>query len=86
MTVEEQRKGCDVHVFHPSFIERASGPVTRRAVESDGDWIRYDSGLINGVGGYSSHEIRAADRIDLLPLPEPLERARVEMGGVVEEK
>jgi len=90
LTVEEQRAGCEKHLFHPSFIETASGGVNRRAVESGGDWIRYDSGLVNGRddtgAGYSSHEIRAADRIDLLPLPEPLERARVEMGGKIEEK
>jgi hypothetical protein len=87
LTVDEQRAGCQSHVFHPAFIETASGPVTRRAIESDGDWIRYDSGMINGRddtgSGYSSHEIRAADRIDLLPLPEPLERARESMSGEI---
>lgn len=87
LTVDEQRAGCDKHLFHPYLIAAESGLVTRRVAEGGKDWIKYDSGLVNGRddtgSGYSSHEIRAADRIDLLPLPEPLERARESMSGEI---
>lgn len=72
LTVDEQRAGCDHHLFIPALIDEP--------IDAGDDWVAYqgqDGEYRNGPPGprsYTSHEMRAASIP--LPLPEELEQAR----------
>lgn len=77
LTIKEQRAGCDQHLMRPDLTGHGE------AVDAGDDWVEYanDRGTFrNGVGGYSSHEMRAAN---VLPLDRPLAHAREVFDGEV---
>lgn len=76
LTVDEQRAGCDDHLFRPSL-------VPHEQADAGEGWVSYKTPrgeLINGAGGYSSSEIRANSG---LPLDEMGESLRKRFGGEV---
>lgn len=86
LTTTEQRAGCDRHLMRPDMVACAGEPV-----DAGDDWIEYCTngatwrnhadGVAGGRNCYTSHEVRAAER---LPLPEGMEEMRQRFDGTVE--
>jgi hypothetical protein len=55
LTTEHQRMGadCQAHLFVPGLL-----PWRVQDADPSG-WVQYENGTRNGIGGFSSHEIRA---------------------------
>jgi hypothetical protein len=79
LSVQDQRAGCDRHIFRPDMMAEA-------AVDAGTDWVDY-GGWFNHCDGatagrhcYTSQEIAASD---VMPLEEGAEDIRQTFGGVV---
>ncbi|MBK9427232.1 MAG: oxidoreductase [Gammaproteobacteria bacterium] len=82
LSTQDQRTGCDRHLYRPDMIAQYGEPT-----DAGYDWVEYGGwrnhcdGAAGGKHGYTSSEVRAADR---MPLPDDVEAVRQRFGGTVE--
>lgn len=82
LTKQEQRAGCNSHLMRPSLVPYAS------ATDAGDDWVQYSheggtfyNATERGEYAYTSHEMRAAQK---LPLEPEAEAIRLRFDGEVE--
>ena len=63
---QEQRKGCEHHLFIPHLLENWAKPLDGDREHIDYENLKTGKHFINGVGGYSSKEISACTSVELL--------------------
>ena len=79
---EEQRKGCEHHLFIPHLLENWAKPLDGDREHVEYENLKTGKQFTNGVGGYSSKEIAACTSVELLG-DQAVDALRTTFGGKI---